>query len=82
MINTIETQNSFETTAQVCAHRVEIRYWGFRTELTGNLESRLTAEGEERAQELIAEGYIEGELNCYCPATDEEICGYWEIKND
>lgn len=71
--------NSFETVVEVCAHRVNLRYWDFEQELTDELKERLTTEGEDRAKQCISEGYVSGEL-VYCdPETEEEISGWWEI---
>ena len=78
-------ERSFETTVEVCAHRVAVRYWDFDAELTDELEEVLTEHGEERARECIVEGYHSGELNClYTDAQgeQEEIRGWWEIEND
>ena len=46
---TATEERSFETTVEVCAHRVAIRYWDFDAELTDELEEALTEEGEHRA---------------------------------
>lgn len=80
-----KTAHSFETTVEVCCHRVAVRYWDFDHELTDELIEVLTAEGEERAKKCIGEGWYSGELNC-CYVDDkdgeEEIRGWWEIKTD
>ena len=57
--------SSFETTVEVCCHRVAVRYWGFDHELTDELIEVLTNEGEERTSKCIIEGCRSGELNCY-----------------
>ena len=73
---------SYETTVEVCCHRVAVRYWGFDHELTDELIEVLTNEGEERAQTCIIEGCHSGELNCYYVdgKKEEEIRGWWEIE--
>jgi len=73
---------NFETEVSVCAHRVAIRYWGFASILTPELEKYLTEEGENRSQECIVNGCREGELCAYWEADgqEEEIRGWWEIK--
>ncbi len=78
---TATEERSFETTVEVCAHRVAIRYWDFDAELTDELEEALTEEGERRAQELIIDGYHSGELNCVYRG-EEEIRGWWEIETN
>jgi hypothetical protein len=80
-------ERSFETTVEVCAHRVAVRYWGFDAELTDELEEALTEAGEEHAKECITEGYVCGELNYLHTDFDngdeqEEIRGWWEIERD
>ena len=47
-----KTTESFETTVEVCCHRVAVRYWNIDHELTDELIEVLTNEGEERRQEL------------------------------
>ena len=75
---------SYETTVEVCCHRVAVRYWGFDHELTDELIEVLTNEGEERAQSCIVEGYRSGQLCCFYhdDETEEEIFGWWEIETD
>jgi hypothetical protein len=76
---------SFETTVEVCCHRVALRYWDFDAELTEELEADLTEEGERRAQECIIDGCHSGDLNCLYvddKGHDEEIRGWWEIETD
>jgi len=75
---------AFETTAEVCCHRVALRYWDFTSRLTDALKDELTEHGEERAQECIIDGCSSGELNCYYVdgKKEEEIRGWWEIIRD
>ena len=78
-------EQSLETTVDVCCHRVAVRYWGFRSKLTPELEALLTEEGERRAQECIIDGCHSGQLCCYyCPedGKEEEIHGWYEIERD
>ena len=74
----------FETTVEVCCHRVALRYWDFTHKLTDELREELTTHGEERAQECIIDGCSSGELNCYYVdgKKEEEIRGWWEIIRD
>ena len=76
------TAQHYETTVEVCCHRVSLRYWDFDHELTEELEKLLTEEGEHRAQECIIEGCHGGELNCVHTEGDhdEEIRGWWKIE--
>jgi hypothetical protein len=64
-VATAKKTNSFETTIEVCCHRVAVRYWDFDHELTDDLIQTLTNEGEERAKTCIIEGCHSGELSCY-----------------
>ena len=84
MTNTEKTTQSFETTIEVCCHRVAIRYWGFDHELTDELIELLTEEGERRAHVCIVDGFHSGELHClfYNGRVEMEISGWWEIKTD
>ena len=77
--------NTFETTVEVCCHRVALRYWDFTSELTDGLREELENHGEERAKECINNDCREGELNCLHvneDDSDEEIRGWWEIERD
>ena len=75
---------SYETTVEVCCHRVALRYWGFDHKLTKDLKRTLMREGRSRAKHCIVEGYREGQLNCYYVdgKKEEEIRGWWEIERD
>jgi len=80
--------NSFEAEEEILLHRVAIRFWGFESKLTPELEQELLDEGKERAREMIQQGYVSGELNhlhahdtqlageCFCPG--DEYCD--EVK--
>ena len=74
----------FETTVEVCCHRVALRYWDFTSRLTDALKDELTEHGEERAKTCIIDGCSSGELNCYYVngKREEEIRGWWEIIRD
>ena len=77
--------NTFETTVEVCCHRVALRYWDFTSKLTDGLREELENHGEERAKECINNDCREGELNCLHvneDDSDEEIRGWWEIERD
>jgi hypothetical protein len=77
--------HTFETTVEVCCHRVALRYWGFTSKLTDGLREELTTSGEDRAKECINDDCREGELNCLHVAdngSDEELRGWWEIERD
>jgi hypothetical protein len=71
--------NKHSGTVNVCLHHVEYRYWGFETELSPELEELLEEAAEERAKFCINDGYHSGDLNCVYG--DEEIRGWWEIKD-
>ncbi len=76
---------SFETTVEVCCHRVALRYWDFTHELTDELRETLTEEGESRAKTCIIDGCHSGQLCCYHVddnGSEEEIYGWWEIERD
>lgn len=75
------TNNKFSGTVYVCQHRVTFEYWDFESELTPELEDRLTNEAEERSKAMITEGYASGELNDFHPDTEEEIRGWWTINS-
>ncbi len=79
---TTATINSFETTVEVCCHRVALRYWNIDHELTDELIDELTEHGEERAHDCIVEGCRSGQLCCYYydDESEEEIFGWWEIE--
>lgn len=74
---------SCEGESSVCAHRVAWRFWGDHDiELTDELKEWMKSHAEERAKELIIEGYHSGELNyLHNPEIGEEseIRGWWEI---
>lgn len=76
----IDAEQSYETESEVCCHRVAIRYWGFTSELTDELEAELTEHGEERAKFCIIDGCRSGDLNCL--HGEEEIRGWWEIVTE
>jgi hypothetical protein len=75
--------DKFETEVNVCAHYVAVRYWNIPESVqeVDDLESLLTEEAENRAQELIAQGYQSGELNClvHNDEAEAEVRGWWEI---
>ena len=69
-----------ETTITVCLHNVRVLYdISAVDDLSDDLYDDLVSEAEDRAAELIPEGYHSGELNC---ATDDaEIRGWWEVAD-
>ena len=72
---------TIEGTASVCAHNVR---WNYEVELDeqpDDLYERLESAAEDRAKEMINEGYNQGELNCLYVRedTDMEIRGWWSI---
>ena len=83
-VATANKTNSFETTVEVCCHRVAVRYWDIDHELTDELIDELTEHGEERARDCIVEGCRSGQLCCFYhdDETEEEIFGWWEIETD
>ena len=79
-MTTATATKSFETTVEVCCHRVAIRYWGFDAKLTADLKRDLTREGRQRAKRCIIDGCHSGDLNCLYG--NEEIRGWWEIVTE
>lgn len=69
---------SIEDTIQVFAHTVAYRYWNIDVPITDETREALKEQAEERAKALIAEEFIEGELNC--TIGEREIRGWWEIQ--
>jgi hypothetical protein len=70
-----------EGSTQVCAHRVSFFYrLPARVRISKDELFRMTEAAEERAQEMITQGYVEGELNYETeklPAT-----GWWRIDHE
>jgi len=71
-------ENSIEFIVDVCCHEVELRYWGFKSEIDDELKTTLQEQGENRARECISNDIRAGELNSLY--YDEEIRGWWEIR--
>jgi hypothetical protein len=72
---TVEYTGTFDN---LYAHHVKYRFWNdIPFELTDDLRERLESEAEERAKDMIKEGYSSGELNY----EDDKIQlrGWWEI---
>jgi hypothetical protein len=84
MTTEVRARGTFETTVEICCHRVAIRYWGFDHKLTRDLKRTLVRHGIYRAKRCIIDGCRSGDLNCYYhdDATEEEIRGWWEIERD
>lgn len=83
-MNRLNKLHRHEGTVNVCAHYVKYRYWDFEAEPTDELRERLEEAAEDRAKELIIDGYHSGELNCLYVSDDgaeEEIRGWWEIDH-
>jgi hypothetical protein len=55
--------NSFESTVEVYCHRIELRWWDIKPELTPELEAQLISAGEERVKESIENGCTSGSLD-------------------
>lgn len=75
-------EHVFEGTINTCAHYVKFRYWDFESELTDELQERLTKEAETHAKDCIIEGYESGDLTYLHISdddTEEQIWGWWEI---
>lgn len=70
---------SYNGEASVCCHRITFGYWGFEAELTDELKRDLEESAEERAQELIPQGYHSGILNHFDNDSEAEILGWWQI---
>ena len=78
------TRQFFDTTVEICCHRVALHYWDFTHELTDELKEILIEEGEKRAKHCIIDGYREGTLYCYIEDNNgsKTISGWWEIERD
>lgn len=74
MATELRDVSSFESTIEVCAHRVTIRWWGAPLE---DMTDILTEHAEEHTKEMITQGYSSGEL-LYEDET-RSFQGYWEI---
>ncbi len=66
---------------QVCAHRVAFFYrLPLRKRISKDELFQMTEAAEERAQEMITQGYVEGELNY---ETDRfQATGWWRIDHE
>ena len=64
----------------VCAHHVAFRYWWDGRRVKPG-SSDLEAAAFDRVKEMIAEGYVSGELNCLIDG-EHEVRGWWEIEKD
>jgi hypothetical protein len=62
-------------TGNTCCHKVSFWYYVDDIALSDELKEILTEEAQERAEQLIPEGYWQGELN----GSDQEIGGWWQI---
>ena len=71
-----------EGESSICAHNVKWSYDVGELERTVDLIERLEEEAENRAKEMINQGYFSGELNCvvYINNRDIEVRGWWEIE--
>jgi hypothetical protein len=70
-----------EGTTNVCAHRVAYYYrLPPRVRISKDELFRMTEAAEERAQEMIIQGYVQGELNY---ETDRlQSTGWWRIDHE
>jgi len=66
---------SIDTTIEVCAHRVSVRWWDGPFE---DMTDRLMEHAEERTKEMITQGYYSGEL-CF-EDESRSFRGWWEIQ--
>lgn len=66
---------------EACCHN--IRWWYDcnikKSQQTDDFFNRLQDAAEQRAREMIAEDYREGELCYYDVDTDQEYRGWWQI---
>ena len=75
-------KNTFDGTVEVLMHEVSFTYFDIEAPITQELTELLTEEAENRAEQMIQEGYNQGELNCYYDGEKEyEIRGWWAIKH-
>lgn len=71
---------SYEGIVYTCQHRVEFSYFRFDPRvLTDDDKEVLKEAAEERAHELICDGYHSGEL-CHVLDGEVEIRGWWNIE--
>ncbi|MBE3144535.1 MAG: hypothetical protein IMZ61_11520 [Planctomycetes bacterium] len=69
-----------EGSTQVCAHRVSFYYrLPPRVRISKDELFRMTEAAEERAQECIVQGYVQGELNYETERV--QATGWWRIDN-
>jgi hypothetical protein len=70
-----------EGSTQVCAHKVSFYYkLPPRVKISKDELFRMTEAAEERAQECIVQGFVQGELNY---ETDRlQATGWWRINNE
>jgi hypothetical protein len=80
---------SYTTTVEVCGHRVAVWFDLLMLEnvtLDAQLESELRERAEERAGELIPEGYVCGQLCAHVETDDGEsdadVYGSWSIERE
>lgn len=71
-----------EGTVQTCHHYVAFWYDIENIPRSTEMVERLTEAAEERAKEMIIEGYHSGELNCTVNERHEEVRGWWEIDKE
>jgi hypothetical protein len=68
-----------------CGHYIDFYYRDVPTNSDSQLTDYLDEMAEERARELIADDYVEGELCCcYLDDNDKEheYRGWWKINRD
>lgn len=80
-----KTQRRFaETVIEACCHRVKVWYEIGWSRMTGENLIRLEEEAEQRATQMIAQGYHSGELCCLLLTPvrrqEREFFGSWSIE--
>ena len=78
-------QNRCEGSLNVYTRNVSYWWKLDQIELTGDMENVLEEDAENRAKEMISEGYFRGELCCNYVFPDGSDCcfwGWWEIEPD
>jgi hypothetical protein len=75
MIAELRDVSSYETTIEVYAHRITIRWWGGPLE---DLIPVLMEQAEDRVRECIVQNFTSGEL--VYEDENRSFTGYWEIQ--
>lgn len=82
-------RTTHSSTCEACAHQIDFYYdIGNIPKLDMNEVITLNEAAQERAEEMIAQGYVTGELNCIITRPhrrsdkEYEVRGWWSIHRD